>query len=437
MKLKTFKKGGVFPPHHKEYTEHKEIEVAPIPAKVHIHLRQHAGAPAKSVTEVNQAVKTGDIIGEAEGFISAPVHASVGGVVKSIAPHISATGAKIDTVTIEASAEQEELSVMSRDINILKKDEIIKIVQNAGIVGLGGAAFPTYIKLMPPKETLIDSLIINGCECEPYLTCDHRVMVEKSDELIKGTKLLLKAVGAAKAYIGIENNKLDAIKLLAEKVANESEIEVIQLQTKYPQGSEKHLIKAVVGREVRTGALPSSVGVLVQNVGTTVSIYEACATGKPLIERVVTVTGKGVKEPKNLKVRIGTPVQDLLDECGGTTDDLAKIIIGGPMTGFSIYNTSIPVSKGTSGIVLLTKDEVSDQPIDPCVRCGSCVVSCPMGLQPLDITAHIGLELIEEAVDLGLMNCIECGICSFVCPSNRPLVQQLKFGKSIASQKKG
>lgn len=437
MRLKTFKKGGAFPPHHKEYTEHKKIEIAQIPAKVHIHLRQHAGAPAKPIVEVGQTVEMGEMIGEAAGFISAPVHSSVNGVVKSIAPYMSVAGTKIDTITIESSEEQKELDLTNKDIDILTKDEIANIVQGAGIVGLGGAAFPTYVKLTPPKEVAIDSLIVNGCECEPYLTCDHRVMLERSDELISGIKLLLKAVGAAKAYIGIENNKPDAIELLFKKVLNEPDIEVVPVQTKYPQGSEKHLIKAVVNREVKTGALPSSVGVLVQNVGTTVSIYEACAKGKPLIERVITVTGKGVKEPKNLRARIGTPVQDLLDECGGLTEDVAKIIIGGPMTGFSIYDTSVPVAKGTSGIVLLTKDEAPNQPIDPCVRCGYCVVGCPMGLQPLDVTAHIGLELIEEAVDLGLMNCIECGICSFVCPSSRPLVQQLKFGKSLASQKKG
>lgn len=436
MKLKTFSRGGIFPPHHKEYTEHKKIEAAKIPPKVHIHLRQHAGAPAKAIVEVNQEVKAGEKIAEAQGFISAPVHASISGVVKAIAPRVSVTGARIDSITIEASEEQENMPAQANDINAMTKDEIVKAVHDAGIVGLGGAAFPTYVKLTPPKEATIDSLIINGCECEPYLTCDHRVMLEQPGELINGAKLLMKAVGAAKAYIGIENNKSDAIELLSGKVKNEPNMEVVPLQTKYPQGSEKHLIKAVAGREVKAGALPSSVGVLVQNVGTTISVYEACAKGKPLIERVVTVTGKGVREPKNLRVRIGTPIQDLIDECGGATEDVAKIIVGGPMTGFSIYDTSIPIAKGTSGIVLLTKEEVPDQAVDPCVRCGSCVVSCPMGLQPLDITAHVGLELIEEAVDLGLMNCIECGICSFVCPSSRPLVQQLKFGKSLALQKK-
>lgn len=436
MKTKTFARGGVHAPHHKHFTEHKSIEDAVTPAEVTIPLRMHAGAPAKPVVEVGQEVKIGDKIAEADGFISAPIHATISGKIKAIKPHNTVVGVPVESIVIEADEEQPDFSGDNIDVSTLSNEQIVEAVKNAGIVGLGGAAFPTHVKLTPPKEVTIDSLIINGCECEPYLTCDHRLMLERADEMIAGIKLLLKVSGAKKAYIGIENNKADAIDVISKKISNEPAIEVVSLETKYPQGSEKHLIKAIVNREVKAGALPSSVGALVQNVGTAISVYEACNQNKPLIERVVTITGNGVKEPKNLKVRIGTQIKELIEQCGGLNDDVAKIIVGGPMTGFSIFDTSIPVTKGTSGVVVLTSDEVNEQVIDPCVRCGTCVSNCPMGLQPLNITAYIGLDLIEEALDLGLMNCIECGICSFVCPSNRALVQQLKFGKSLAALKR-
>jgi electron transport complex protein RnfC len=436
LELKTFTPGGIHAPDCKELTEKVAITNAEIPNEVILPLSQHAGAPAKPVVEVGQEVKAGQKIAEASSMISAPIHATISGKIKAIEPRQTIMGRPIESMVIEASEEQGEPEIINRNVDELSAEQIVEIVREAGIVGLGGAAFPTHVKLSPPKDTKIEYVIINGCECEPYLTCDHRQMLEEADELIAGTKLLLKAVGAPKAYIGIESNKMDAIELLAQKTKNIAEIEVVGVQTRYPQGAERQLIQAILKREVPIGGLPSSVGALVQNVGTTISIYKACAFEKPLIDRVVTVSGHSINEPKNLRVRLGTPVQDIINQCGGFKDNVAKVIVGGPMTGFGVFDFSVPVVKGTSGVLALSKDEISVEEIKACVRCGKCVQNCPMGVEPLFVTAHVQLDLIEEALDLGLMNCCECGICAYVCPSNRPLVQLLKFGKSLAASKK-
>lgn len=434
LKLKTFSPGGVIPPHKKKKTEHRVIEDAVIPKTVVLPLSQHAGAPAKPIVEVGQEVKVGELIAEPSAFISAPIHASVSGKVIAIEPRMTFLGKTMDGIVIEADEEQGELPKINRNVNELTVAQIQQIVRDAGIVGLGGAAFPTNVKLAPPKDTIIDTVIINGCECEPYLTCDHRQMLENADELVGGTKLLLKAVNAKKAYIGIETNKLDAIELMLEKTKNIDNIDVAAVETRYPQGAEKQLIQAILGREVPTGALPSSVGSLVQNVGTTIAIYMACAFGKPLIERVITVSGESIAEPKNLRVRLGTPIEDLINQCGGLKEDVMKVVVGGPMTGFAIYDFSIPVTKGTSGILALSKDEIDVKEQDVCVRCGSCVRGCPMGVEPLFVNARVQLGLIEEAVDLGLLNCCECGICAYVCPSNIPLLQSFRFGKALNAE---
>jgi electron transport complex protein RnfC len=430
--------GGVHPAGNKQLTAHKPTVAAAIPKRAVIPLSQHIGAPTKPLVVIGQEVKKGEKIGETTGFVSAPVHASISGKVVAIGSFPHTLGVNMPSVVIESDGKDEWVAGLKEnpDYNLLSPDELKKLVQDAGIVGMGGATFPTHVKLSPPKEKPIDVVILNGAECEPYLTSDHRLMLEKSKEIVDGLKILMRILNVSKGYIGIESNKPDAIEAMTKASAGTPEIKVWPVKVKYPQGAEKMLIKAITGRTVPAGGLPMDVGVVVQNVGTAEAISEAVLYGKPLIERYVTVTGRGVKDPKNFLARIGTPFSQLIEEAGGLSDSAAKVISGGPMMGMSQYTLDVPVIKGTSGILVLPKSEVSTQSYGPCIRCARCIDACPMKLQPSYIGLFIEKGRYEDAKEYNLMDCFECGSCTFVCPANRPIVQWVKKAKKELAKKK-
>ena len=430
MRIKTFR-GGVHPPEEK-ITSQKPIQELPLPQKVVIPLSQHTGVPAKPVVKVGDRIKTGQKIGAAQGPISSTIHASLSGKVIDISDYPHPLGPPSLAITIESDGRDEYHPSIKHDNDYfrLHPNEIREIVREAGIVGLGGAAFPTHVKLSPPEDKWIDTVILNGCECEPYLTCDHRLMVEKTYEIVQGFKIIAKILEVTSCYIGIERNKEDAIRVVREEIRNEANMEVVPLKTKYPQGSEKQLIKAILGREVPSGELPLDVGVVVQNVGTALAISEAVRKGKPLIERVVTVTGRGIKKPTNLKVRIGTLFQDLIDHCGGFVGRPGKIIMGGPLMGFSQYTTLVPVIKGTTGILVLLKEKVAEISERSCIRCSRCVDVCPVDILPNLIAQYARKDRFDWAEKYGALDCMECGVCAYVCPAKIPLVQLIKYAKS-------
>ncbi len=435
--LKTFAKGGVHPPEGK-LSSGSAIEKLPLPKTVSIPIVQHIGAPAQVVVKKNDKVKVGDIIAKSGGFVSANIHSSVSGTVFKIDNVMDTSGYKKTAVIINVDGDDWKEEIDASDS--LKKEivysakEIRDKIMEAGIVGLGGATFPSHVKLSVPEGIKIDVLIINGVECEPYLTSDHRVMLEKAEEMLVGIKILMKALDVKKAIIGIENNKPDALDHLNNLVNNYQGIEVNPLKVKYPQGGEKQLIKALINREVPSGALPLNVGVVVHNVGTALAVYEAVQKNKPLFERVVTVTGKSVEKPSNFIVRIGTPVSELIDAAGGLPEDTGKIISGGPMMGKAINSIEIPITKGTSGI-LIVRDKESKRPIEnDCIRCAKCVSVCPMGLEPYLLTKLTKLELNEKVENNLVMDCMECGSCSYDCPSGIPLLDYIRLGKSRVSQ---
>lgn len=425
--------GGIHPPDKKELSKDKSISPTKPPKRVVIPLVQHIGAPCKLAVSVGQELKKGEIIGTPEGFVSAPVHSSVSGKVIAIGDFPLSTGRMVTSVVIENDNKEEWTSLKDNpDYMKLSPDELKAKVRDAGIVGMGGAAFPAHVKLSPPKEKPIDVVILNGAECEPYLTADYRLMIERPNEVVEGLKILMKILGVNKGFIGIENNKPDAIAIMKNAVSGESNIQVCALQVKYPQGAEKMLIKATVGREVPPRGLPMDVGVVVHNIGTAVAIYEAARYGKPLIERVVTVTGEGIKEPKNLLVKIGTLVSDLIEECGGFKSEAAKVISGGPMMGFAMYSLDVPVTKGTSGILVLPEEDVvHTDSFGPCIRCGRCIDICPMGLMPSMLSVLSEKGFYEETKNYNLFDCFECGSCTYVCPSKRPIVQFIRLAKSL------
>jgi Na+-translocating ferredoxin:NAD+ oxidoreductase subunit C len=342
-------------------------------------------------------------------------------------------GRMVNSIVIENDLREEWTALKDApDYMNLPVEELKEKIKAAGIVGLGGAAFPTAVKLSPPKEKPIDVVIINGAECEPYLTADYRLMIEKPKEIIEGLKILMKVLGVTKGYVGIENNKPDAVSKMSEAAKGEAGIEVMALEVKYPQGAEKMLIKAVAGREVPARGLPMDVGAVVQNVGTALAVYEAARYGKPLIERVVTVTGEGIKEPKNLMARVGTKISELIDECGGFKDDVAKVVAGGPMMGFALSSLDVPVTKGTSGVLVLPEEGVVHaEDYGPCIRCGRCIDICAMGLMPSMLSILSEKGMYEEAKEYNLFDCFECGSCAFVCPSKRPIVQLVRLAKSM------
>lgn len=430
--------GGVHPADNKHLTAHKPTVTAALPKRAVIPLSQHIGAPTKPLVTIGQEVKKGEKIGETTGFVSAPVHASISGKVIAIGsfPHI--LGCDMPSVVIESDGSDEWVAGLreTTDYDSLSPDELKKMVQEAGIVGMGGATFPTHVKLSPPKEKPIDVVILNGAECEPFLTSDHRLMLEKSKEIIEGLRILMRILNVKTGHIGIESNKPDAIEAMTQAAAASPEIKVWPLKVKYPQGAEKMLIKAVSGRTVPAGGLPMDVGVVVQNVGTAEAIYNAVRYGRPLIERYVTVTGRGVAEQKNFLARIGTPFSQLVEEAGGLTEEAAKVISGGPMMGMSQYTLDVPVIKGTSGITVLPKAEAGGKPYGPCIRCGRCIDACPMKLQPSYIGLYIEKGHYQDAKEYNVMDCFECGSCSFCCPANRPMVQWVKKAKKELAKKK-
>ncbi|MEG1649123.1 MAG: electron transport complex subunit RsxC [Rikenellaceae bacterium] len=430
--LKSFKIGGIHPCDNK-ISKASAIEVLPLPKRVVIPLSQHIGAPATALVAKGDKVKVGELIGQSAGFVSSNIHSSVSGTVTSVEAVADTSGMKKMSVIINVE-DDEWCEDIIRDAAVIKEcslsaAEIITKIAACGIVGMGGATFPTSVKLTPPQGKKAEVLIINGVECEPYLTADHRVMIERGEELLVGIEILRVALGVNKAYIGIENNKPDAIESLTNINTN-SHIEVVPLKVKYPQGGEKQLIDAITSREVPSGALPIDVGAVVQNVGTALAVYEAVQKNKPLFERIVTVTGKTVTNPKNLLVRIGTPVSDLLNYCGFDDEQTEKVIGGGPMMGRAMCNVEGSITKGSSGVLLMNKEESRRPEAQTCIRCGKCVSVCPMGLEPYMIAVLSKKGLFEDAVEHKPNDCIECGSCSFTCPANLPLLDNIRLAKT-------
>ncbi|MDP2339166.1 MAG: electron transport complex subunit RsxC [Bacteroidota bacterium] len=430
--IKTFKIGGVHPAENKLSAE-KAIEVLALPKSVFIPVGQHIGAPAEAVVQKGDQVKAGQLIARSSGFVSANIHSSVSGTVKKIdiGPDTSGYPKKGVYIDVEDDIWDEQIDRSSEVKTEISLDSaaILAKIQDAGIVGLGGATFPTHVKLVPPKGMKAEVLLINGVECEPYLTSDHRMMLEHGAELVVGVQLLMKALNVTRAAIGIENNKPDAIEKMKDLLAGQNTISVMPLQVKYPQGGEKQLIKAVTGREVPSGALPISVGVVVTNIATTFAVYEAVQKNKPLFERIVTVTGKSVQNPSNFKVRIGTAISQLIEAAGGLPENCGKIINGGPMMGKAVANIEIPVTKGTSGILMMPEKEAKRRAVMPCIRCSRCVSVCPMGLEPFLLMTVSEKQIWETAENERIMDCIECGSCSYTCPANRPLLDYIRLGK--------
>jgi Na+-translocating ferredoxin:NAD+ oxidoreductase subunit C len=435
--IKTFPRGGVHPPEDK-LSAGQPIEALPLPKKVSIPLSQHIGAPADPIVKKGDKVKTGQVIAKSKGFVSANIHSSVTGTVTKVDNIMDSSGYRRQAVSIDAEEDQWDEGI-DRDTGINKNinnnaGEIIQKTLEAGIVGLGGATFPSHIKLSVPKGKKAEILIINGVECEPCLTSDHRLMLEKGEELIVGIRLIMTALGAGKAVIGIENNKSDAISHLDKLTKEYKSIEVQALKVKYPQGAEKQLIKAITGREVPSGKLPIEVGAVVHNVGTAFAVYEAVQKNKPLIERVVTVTGKKLEKPSNFMVRIGTPVSDLIEAAGGLPEDTGKVVNGGPMMGKALNSTDIPVTKGTSGILIIPENESFRKPVQNCIRCAKCVSICPMGLEPFLLRAATEYKKWDIVENERVTDCMECGSCSYICPSGIPLLDYIRLGKSTVSK---
>ena len=435
--MKTFRIGGVHPAENK-LSAAEPIKVAELPKVAVFPLSQHIGAPAKAIVQKGDKVKVGTMIAEAGGFVSAPIFSSVSGTVQKIDTIIEASGYKKPAVFITVEGDEWEESIdRSTDLVTLAdrpeltSKDIIDKIQKAGIVGMGGACFPCHVKLMPPPGSKPEWVIINAVECEPYLTADHRLMLEHADEIIVGLTLLMKAVDVKKGFIGIENNKPDAIALMQEKAKAYPGIEIVPLKVKYPQGGEKQLIDAVVGRQVPAPpALPVSVGAIIQNVGTAFAVYEAVMKNKPLFERIVTVTGKSLAHPSNFLTRMGTPMSQLIDACGGLPEDTGKVIGGGPMMGKALLNTDVPICKGSSGVLIMNEKEAKRGEVENCIRCGKCVGACPMGLEPYLLSQCAEQQMWERLEKEDVVSCIECGSCQFTCPANRPLLDYIRLGKS-------
>ena len=435
-RISTFKRGGVHPLDRKELSKNSEIEKLPLPGELLLSMSQHLGAPATPLKKKGDSVKRGELVGSASSFISANVHSPVDGVVSDVRKVRLANGAVADCLVIKVDEKQDE-SVFDAvyDYSALSPEELLSIVKDMGIVGMGGATFPAHVKFSIPKGKKVDALVVNGVECEPYLTSDYRTMLERTDKALEGVMIISKIVNPEKIMIGVEMNKMDAVKRLEERISALSyPIEVVALKMKYPQGDEKQLLKATIGREVPSGKLPLDIWAVVANISTCYAVYEAVVHHKPLIDRVVSVTGESVNNPKNVLAPIGTKASDLYEFAGGLKDDINKLISGGPMMGFAFALEETPVTKGTSGLlalpVMMAKDTM------PCVSCGKCVEHCPMGLMPNKMFRNIKYGNYQAAMDYGLMDCKECGCCAFSCPSHIPLVQGFKLGKKMGRKAK-
>ncbi len=436
MSLLSFK-GGVHVPHHKSMTEHSQIVVCPSPETLYISMRQHIGAPAKCIVKRGDEVKKGQLIGEASGFISANIHSSVSGKVKKILD-LDIQGVQTQVVEIENDFNEEIADNVKPlgDLESITGEEIRSSLINSGLVGMGGAGFPTHVKLSPPPDKKVDSLIINGAECEPYLTNDHRLMLEKPEDIIIGVKLMMKALNVDKAYIGIEANKQDAIKTMEEVAAKYSGVKVVGLKVKYPQGAEKQLIYACTKREVPSGGLPLDAGAVVNNVATAKALKDYIYTGMPLVERVATVTGSAINKPMNVLIKTGMMLSHIIDFAGGVKEDFGKFILGGPMMGQAASKFDIPSTKTTSGLLFLNKNEAKPPEVMPCIKCAKCVDICPIFLQPIYISAYTLANRLDIAEEYSPLDCIECGSCSFICPSNRPLLHSIRVAKRKILQKR-
>ena len=429
---------GVHPPELKQLTAQVKIRRLPFPAEVVLPLSQHTGKPARPVVRPGNRVERGDLIAEADGWVSSPVHASASGTVTDIglSPHPDGTFKPAIRIAVEPWSGQIPRPRLVPAWQGLGPAELIEAIRHAGVVGLGGAAFPTHVKLSPPKEKPIDHVIVNGCECEPYLTTDHRSMVEYPERVHLGIRIMMRCLSVARVVIGVERNKPDAIEALERTRPADLDVTVMPLTVKYPQGAEKMLISAVTGREVPSGKLPMDVGVLVQNAASVATIAEVFETGLPLIERIVTVTGLGVRRPSNLIVPVGTRLGDLLEACGGLTDDAREIVFGGPMMGASQADLDTPLTKGTTGVVVLAAHEAREQTSYPCIHCGHCLDACPVFLNPQHLGKLAGVGRFDEMVAHHLNDCLLCGSCSYVCPSNIPLSQQFAAAKMALRQRK-
>ena len=427
MGLATFK-GGVHPYEGKELSENKPVQILMPKGEMVYPMSQHIGAPATPLVKKGDKVLAGQKIGEASGFISANVICSVSGTVKAIEPRRVANGTMANSIIVENDGEYTTVEGLGadRDPATLSKEEIRAIVKEAGIVGLGGAGFPTHVKLTPKDENAIDYILVNGAECEPYLTSDYRMMMEEPEKIVGGLKVILQLFDKAKGVIGIENNKPEAIKKLKEMVKDEPRIEVCELLTKYPQGGERSLINAITGRKVNSSMLPADAGCIVDNIDTVIAIYMAVCKTTPLMRRIVTVTGDAIVDPRNFNVKIGTNMQELIDAAGGFKSEPEKVIAGGPMMGMAMFDLNIPITKTNSALLCLTKDEVAANEETPCIRCGKCVSACPSHIVPVMMMKAALKRDCEEFEKLNGMECMECGSCTYVCPAKRPLTQAFK-----------
>ena len=438
MKLKTFSMGGVHPEENKITAEVATV-VAPLPQQAIFPLSQHIGAPAKPVVNRGDKVKVGTLIAEANGFVSAPIYSSVSGTVLKVDTAIDATGYRKPAIYINVEGDEWEESIdRSETLETLDKhpeltpEEIVNRIKVAGVTGMGGAGFPTFIKLCPPPTAKAECVILNGVECEPYITSDYRLMMEHADEILVGLDLLMKGAKVERGYIGIEDNKPEAIKLFEQKTANDPRIEIVALAKKYPQGGEKQLVDAVINRQVPAPpAIPVNVGAIVQNVGTAYAVYQAVMKNKPLFERYTTVTGKQLKNPGNFLVRMGTPLRELIDLCGGMPEGDNKVLAGGPMMGKSVVSTDVTVCKGTNSITILTDADAHRKAAQPCIRCGKCVSACPMGLEPYLLATLSSFKEWERLEAEQVTSCISCGSCQFTCPSHRPILDNILQGKGV------